>query len=198
MTENYGTMPVTIPSADSSLATRYSSRPLWYAACTRARHEKRVAEQLAGRSVDYFLPLYTSVRQWKDRRVGLQLPLFPGYVFVRIALRNRLRILEIPSVARLVGFGGTPTPLPEDEIAALKLGLESGVRALPYPYLKIGRRVHNTSGPFEGLEGILIRKKNDFRFVISVDLIQRSILLAIDASSMEPILPRPDHVIQSS
>jgi len=148
--------------------------------------------------VDYFLPLYTSVRQWKDRRVGLQLPLFPGYVFVRIALRNRLRILEIPSVARLVGFGGTPTPLPEDEIAALKLGLESGVRALPYPYLKIGRRVRITSGPFEGLEGILIRKKNDFRFVISVDLIQRSILLAIDASSMEPILPRPDHVIQSS
>ena len=159
----------------------------WYAAYTSANHEKRVAEQLSVRAVDHFLPLYSSVRRWKDRRVQLQLPLFPGYVFVRLALRDRLQVLEIPSVARLVGFNGSPTPLPDDEIAALKVGLESGVQAVPHPYLKVGRRVRITNGPFEGLEGILVRRKNELRFVISLELIQRSVLLDVDASWVEPV-----------
>ena len=172
---------------DSSLVTSHSSLRLWYAAYTCANHEKRVAEQLSARSVEHFLPLYESVRRWKDRRVQLQLPLFPGYVFVRLALRDRLQVLEIPSVARLVGFNGTPAALPDAEIEALKAGLESGVRAVPHPYLKVGRRVRIISGPFEGLEGVLIRKKNELRFVISLDLIQRSVLLDIEASSVEPM-----------
>jgi transcription antitermination factor NusG len=159
---------------------------LWYAAYTRANHEKRVAQQLSARSIEHFLPLYESVRRWKDRRVQLQLPLFPGYVFVRIALRDRLQVLEIPSVARLVGFNRTPTPLPEGEIEALKEGLESGVRAIPHPYLKVGRRVRVIAGPLEGLEGILIRKKNGLRFVISLNLIQRSILVHTEADWLEP------------
>jgi transcription antitermination factor NusG len=164
-----------------------NSRPHWYAACTRANHEKCVAEQLSVRSVEHFLPLYESVRRWKDRRVHLQLPLFPGYIFVRIALCNRLPVLEIPSVARLVGFNGTPVVLPEAEIEALKAGLERSVRAAPHPYLRVGRRVRITTGPLEGLEGIVIRKKNALRFVISLDLIQRSIRLDIDALSAEPV-----------
>jgi transcription antitermination factor NusG len=167
-----------------------SSPKLWYAAYTCANHEKRVAQQLSVRSVEHFLPLYESVRRWKDRRVHLELPLFPGYVFVRMALRDRLQVLEIPSVARLVGFNGTPTPLPDGEIEALKAGLAGGVRAVPHPYLKVGRRVRITSGPFEGLEGILIRRKNGLRLVISLDLIQRSILLDIEASSVEPVYGR--------
>jgi transcription antitermination factor NusG len=167
-----------------------SSLKLWYAAYTCANHEKRVAQQLAVRSVEHFLPLYESVRRWKDRRVQLQLPLFPGYVFVRLALRDRLQVLEIPSVARLVGFNGTPTPLPDGEIEALKAGLAGGVRAVPHPYLKVGRRVRITSGPFEGHEGVLIRKKNKLRFVISLDMIQRSIRLDIDTASVEPVNDR--------
>jgi transcription antitermination factor NusG len=174
----------------SQPATCHSSLKLWYAAYTCANHEKRVAEQLSVRSVEHFLPLYESVRRWKDRRVRLQLPLFPGYVFVRLALRDRLQVLQIPSVARLVGFNGVPTPLPEAEIEALKAGLEGGARAVPHPYLKVGRRVRINAGPFEGLEGVLIRKKNELRFVISLDLIQRSILLDIEASSVEPVYGR--------
>src|SRR5215470_15040410 len=80
----------------------------WYAAYTCASHEKRVAGELGARDVEHFLPLYTSVRRRKDRRVNLELPLFPGYVFVRLALSDRLRVLQIPSVVRLVGFGGLP------------------------------------------------------------------------------------------
>src|SRR5260370_3562948 len=101
----------------------------WYAAYTRARHEKRAAEQLAGRGVECFLPQYESLRRWKDRRVRLALPLFPSYVFVRIPLAQRLRVLEVSSVVRLVQFQGQPAPLPEDTIERLKSGLTGFVRA---------------------------------------------------------------------
>src|ERR1700691_238866 len=94
--------------------------PHWYAAYTCANHEKGVTEQLERRSVENFLPLYESVRRWKDRRVRLQLPLFPGYVFVRLALRDRLQVLEIPSVVRLVGVDRYPTPLPAEEIETIR------------------------------------------------------------------------------
>src|SRR5258707_12109730 len=92
------------------------TQPQWYALYTRANHEKRVAAELMQRSVENFLPLYSSVRRWKDRRVTLDLPLFPGYVFVRMALRDRLRVVQIPSVGRLVGFGGSPAGLPGTEM----------------------------------------------------------------------------------
>src|ERR1700686_822783 len=92
----------------------------WYAAHTRANHEKRLAGQLSERSVEYFLPLYECVRRWKDRRVTLQLPLFPGYILVRRPLGGRLQVLQIPGVARLVGFNGIPAPLPDEEIDALR------------------------------------------------------------------------------
>src|ERR1700689_5528080 len=95
----------------------------WYAAHTRANHEKRVAEQLGRRAVEHFLPLYQSVRKWADRRKRLEVPLFPGYVFVRLPLQERLRVLEIPSVARLVGFDHLPAALPDDEVEALRNGL---------------------------------------------------------------------------
>src|SRR6266700_4843387 len=81
----------------------------WYAAYTCANHEKCVAAELRARNLEHFLPLYTSVRRWRDRRVQLELPLFPGYVFVRLALLDRLRVVQIPSVVRMVGFGGLPT-----------------------------------------------------------------------------------------
>ena len=169
---------------------RMADRPsgkAWYAAYTCANHEKRVAEQLAGRLVEHFLPLYSSVRLWKDRRVQLQLPLLPGYVFVRIALPDRLQVLEVPSVTRLVGFGGHPAALPETEIAALRAGLESGISAVPHPYLTVGRRVRVIAGPLAGWEGVLVRKKSALRFVISIDLIQRSVAVDCEAANIVPL-----------
>src|SRR6266571_7147008 len=114
--------------------------PHWYAAYTRAQHEKRVAAELVARGVENFLPLYGSVRRWKDRRVQLELALFPGYVFVRLALRDRLRVLQIPSVARLVGFNGLPTALPDTEMEILRTGLCNSLRAEPHPFLTVGRK----------------------------------------------------------
>jgi transcription antitermination factor NusG len=163
--------------------------PRWYAVCTFSNHEKCVAGQLSERAVEHFLPLYDSVRRWKDRRVQLQLPLFPGYVFVHLALRDRLRVLEIPSVARLVGFGGAPVALPDNEMEAMRISLASRLRAEPYPYLMVGRRVRVVSGPLAGFDGRVVRKKKQLRFVISLDLIMRSVAVEMDAADLRPCEP---------
>ena len=159
----------------------------WYAAYTSANHEKRVAEQLSVRAVDHFLPLYSAVRRWKDRRVMLKLPLFPGYVFVHMALRDKLRVQQVPGVARLVGFDGTPAALPEDEIERLVKGLASGVRAEPHRFLTVGRRVRIKGGPLVGVEGIVIRRKNGIRLVLSLNLIQRAAALEVEAADLEDV-----------
>src|SRR5882724_3725227 len=152
----------------------------WYAAYTRANYEKRVSERLGISGVEHFLPLYSSMRRWKDRRIRLDMPLFPGYVFVHMALRDRLQVLQVPGVARLVGFDGTPAALPADEIETLRASLLRDVEVQPHSYLAVGQRVSLRSGPLAGLTGIVVRRKSGARFVVSVDLIQRSVSLEID------------------
>jgi transcription antitermination factor NusG len=160
----------------------------WYAAYTRAQHEKRVAAELGAREVEHFLPLYSSVRRWKDRRVQLDLPLFPGYVFVRLALRDRLRVLQIPSVVRFVGFNGQPTALPDAEMETMRSGLSQSLRAVPHPFLTVGRRVRISGGPFAGLEGVLKCRKSCMRVVVSLGLIQRSVAVDVDIADVRPVV----------
>jgi transcription antitermination factor NusG len=158
----------------------------WYAIRTCSNHEKRVACELRARDVEHFFPVYASMRRWKDRRVMLDLPLFPGYMFVRLALRDRLGVLQIPSVVCLVGFGGIPVALPDEEMGTLRAGLSERLRAQPHPFLTVGRRVRITRGPFAGLEGVLERKKNNLRVIVSVELIQRAVALDVDAADVAP------------
>jgi len=160
-------------------------QPRWYAAYTRANHERRVADQLVERGVENFLPQYESVRKWKDRKVRLQLPLFPGYVFVHLALQNRLRVLQVPGVAWLVGFGGKPVSLPEEEFARIRELPNKGFRAQPHPYLTVGHKVRLKSGPLAGRQGILLRRKGNFRVVISIELIQRAVAVDVDVTDAE-------------
>jgi transcription antitermination factor NusG len=161
--------------------------PHWYAVYTRASHEKRVAAELDARAVEQFLPLYSSVRRWKDRRVHLNLPLFPGYVFVRLALQDRLRVLQLPSVVRLIGFGGLPTALPDEEVETLRTGLGDRLHAEPHPFLTVGCRVRIVSGPLVGFEGILRRKKNNFRLIVSIELIHRAFAVDVDSADLQPL-----------
>jgi transcription antitermination factor NusG len=164
--------------------------PHWYAAYTCAQHEKSVAQQLGVRGVTHYLPLYETERRWSDRRKVVRLPLFAGYVFVRMELRNRLEVLQLPGVVRLVGFNAGPAPLEDHEIEGLRQALEEGTRAEPHPYLRIGRRVRITAGPLAGREGILKRWKGTVRVVLSLELIQSSILVDVEASSIEPVSSR--------
>jgi|SRR5215469_1021720 len=180
MQEAQREMPAKIESADGPLQS-----PSWYALYTCARHEKRVVQQIERRRMSCFLPLYRSVRRWKDRRKELELALFPGYVFVHMSLSNKLKVLEVPGVVRLVSFNGQPAALPEEEIEALRDRLSGSAKIEPHPYLRAGRKVRVRSGPFQGLEGIIVRRKDRCRLIFSIDLIQRSLAIELDEADLE-------------
>lgn len=179
-------------SVDASAAFRGESKTAttqecWYAVYTCANHERRVADQLAGRGVEHFLPQYESVRRWKDRKVRLQLPLFPGYLFVHMAAQDRLRALQVPGVVQLVGFNGSPAPIPQEDICRIREFLGQGWRAEPHPYLQAGRRARVLRGPLAGMEGIVVRRKNRSRLVLSFELIQRSMAVEMDEADVAPL-----------
>jgi transcription antitermination factor NusG len=117
----------------------------------------------------------------------VQLPLFPGYIFVRIALREKLRVLEVPGFVRLVGFNCLPCALPESDINKMMEALSKGVLAEPYPYLTVGTRVEIRNGSLKGMTGILVRRRNKYRVVISVDLIMRSMIVEVEAGDVIPV-----------
>ena len=160
--------------------------PHWYAVWTRSRHEKSVSEYLNRKAIETFLPLYSTIRRWKNGDHRVEMPLFPGYTFVRIRLENHLQVLKVAGVVRLVGSASAPTPLEDAEVEGLRTALGAGIKAEPHPYLRVGRRVRITAGPLAGREGLLVRWKNALRVVLSVDLIQRSILVDTDAEALEP------------
>jgi transcription antitermination factor NusG len=162
----------------------------WYVARTLARHEKKVAEMLSARAIDSCLPVYDALRRWSDRTVRIKLPLFPGYVFVSIPYKDRLRALEVPGLIGFVKFGDRPAELTDSEarnIQVLRQGLAGDHVAEPFPYLQIGKRVRVVTGAFAGLEGVLKKKKGVDRLVISVHQIQRSVLIEISGAEVHPV-----------
>lgn len=163
------------------------SLPQWFALYTTPRHEKHVSEMLAQREIENFLPLYRTARQWKKSRpVVLELPLFPTYVFVRIARQARGTVLGTPGVLSIVGSSREPWPLPDFEIEALRLGIHER-KVEPHPYLVVGERVRIKAGVMTGVEGVLVRKTNDLRVVLTLDTIMRSVAVEVDADDIEPV-----------
>jgi transcription antitermination factor NusG len=162
--------------------------PNWFAVYTSSRHEKRVDQQLEMREIEHYLPLYRSKRKWSDgSRVTLDLPLFPGYIFVCIQRNERVRVLEVPGVLAVVGgTGGEPASLPASEIDALRSGL-SQRNAQPHPLLKIGQRARIRSGAFAGMEGVVVRMKYSFRVVLTMDCIMQSFAVEVDGEELEPL-----------
>lgn len=160
--------------------------PRWYAAQTRSRHEKSAFEQLTKRGIRSFLPLYEKTSRWKDRRVRLQIPLFAGYVFVKMAWRDRLEALRVPGLVRFVSFDGSPAAISDIEIESIQRCSQIGLRVDPTSFPTIGQQVRIHSGPLEGCEGILLRRKGQLRLVLSVHLIQRSVAIDVEASDVVP------------
>lgn len=158
----------------------------WFAVYTASNHEKKVQQHLHVHDIETFLPLYRVTRKWKNRTtVKLELPLFTGYVFVRITRAQSARVLAVPNVRFIVGDGRKAVPLPEEEIETLRTGLRMR-QVDPHPYVKVGARVRIRSGPLAGLEGIVIRKDDQLRVVLSLDLIKRSIAVHVGADELEP------------
>jgi transcription antitermination factor NusG len=162
----------------------------WWALYTRHQHEKTVAEMLSAKGFEVFLPLYESIRQWKDRSKMLTLPLFPCYVFVRGGLNRRLQVVTTPGVHMILFRGETVAIISEAEIQAIRKAVEGPFRVEPHPFLKCGERVRVTRGSLEGVEGILARKKNLYRLVLSVDMMAQPIAVEIDATDVEPATAR--------
>lgn len=157
----------------------------WYALYTRHQHEKTVANILTNRKFEVFLPLYSVLHAWKDRQKQLLMPLFPCYVFVRGGLERKVDIVSTPGVHEFVTTCGHPASIPADQIDAVRRATESSLGIEPHPFLKSGDRVRVKSGPLEGVEGILIRKKNIYRLVISVELLGSSAAVEVDAMRVE-------------
>jgi transcription antitermination factor NusG len=160
----------------------------WFALYTTSRHEKRVAQHLCQRQIEFFLPLYQSQRKWNNGlKVTLELPLFPGYLFVRIQRSQRVAVLSVPGALAVVGgTGGEPAALPEGTVDALRRVLELRA-AEPHPLMTAGQRARVHTGPLAGLEGVVVRSKGNFRVVITVAHIMKSFSAEVDLENLEPL-----------
>jgi len=163
----------------------------WCALYTRHQHEKTIAQSLTAKGLEVFLPLYNSTRRWKDRSVNLSLPLFPCYLFLRGLQDRKLDVVTTPGIVSILTFNGETAVVPELEIEAIRKAIEWGNRVEPHPFLRRGDRVRVISGPLQGLEGILVRQKNLFRLVLSVEILERSAAVEVDVSAVERISSAP-------
>ena len=169
----------------------------WNAVYTRHQHEKSVAASLAGNGFEVFLPTYSTIRQWTDRKRQLSLPLFPCYVFVRGNFERRFQIITTPGVHSVVMFAGRPAVIPEIEVDAIRKAVGSKLGVEPHPFLQCGDWVRVTSGPLIDVEGILVRKKSSYRLILSAELLGKSIAVEMDAFSVKPISRRSTTLFHS-
>lgn len=163
-------------------------RENWYALLTRARHEKIVALRLHERGVPVFLPLVTEVRRWSDRRKLVEFPLFSCYVFAKLPPTNEglVTALRINGVFSVVGMRGEGTPIPDEQIDAVRRLIKERLRWHSHPFLKIGQRVRIRGGALDGVEGILVSRSGESTLVISIDAIQRSLAVRVEGYNVEP------------
>jgi transcription antitermination factor NusG len=171
--------------AESVLA----EEPRWYAIQTRCRFEKKVATQLQNKGIETFLPLVKEVHRWSDRRQVIELPLFPGYGFVRASLSPycQLRIVQTAGVYGFIAMNGLPAPIPDRQIEDVQRLLSHEISCKAYPFLRAGQRVRIRGGCFDGLEGILVSENEDHSLVISIEAIQRSLAIRIEGYDVQPV-----------
>lgn len=162
---------------------------LWYAVHVKTNFEKVAATILQGKNLEVYLPSYRKPRRWSDRIKDIECPLFPGYVFCRFDVNNRLPILTTTGVLNVVGNGRTPASISDDELDVVRRIVDSGLAATPWPFLRVGERVVIRKGPLLGMEGILIAQRKKYRLVVSISLLQRSIAAEIDADFVSAVKP---------
>jgi transcription antitermination factor NusG len=178
-----------------ALATPSAGLDPWFALRVRPNYEKPVAATLRGKGLHEYLPLVRSQRQWSDRVKVLDLPVFPGYLFCRLNLEDRMPLVTTPGFLYIVGIGKTPAPIEESEILAIQSVLHSGLPVTPWPSLVVGQKVQLQYGPLRGLEGVLTKIASQHRIYVSVTLLQRSISVEVEPAWVRPL--DPDDVIPS-
>jgi transcription termination/antitermination protein NusG len=159
----------------------------WFALTVRHQHERRTSDALQDKGLETLMPVYRSRRAWTDRVKEIEAPLFPGYLLCRFALEEKLRVMNTPGVAKIVGFGGAPVPVRESEIEGLQAVISSGLALRPWPYLKAGDRVRVERGPLRGIEGTLLAERGRLSLVIGVEILQRSVVVQLEQDMVTPI-----------
>lgn len=159
----------------------------WFALRTRSRHEKKVAAEITAKGISAFLPMMTQRSRWSDRYKIVELPLFPGYVFVRTdsSPESRVSVLRTFGAVNFIGNGGRGTPIPDEQINSIRSILEQGVEFSLHPYLSVNQRVRIRGGSLDGVEGVLLAKNPDQSLVVSIDLIQRSVAIRVSGYELE-------------
>lgn len=172
--------------------------PNWHAVYTRHQHERHVARNLESKGFETFLPLYAAARNWTDRVKIVSLPLFPCYVFFRGEIGRRLAVLTTPGVQNIVSIANQAVVIQSSEIEGIRQAVGSGARVEPHPFLKCGDRVRVKCGPLAGLEGVLVRKKNIYRLLLSVEMLGKAAAVEVDATLTERInsgRPMPERLV---
>jgi transcriptional antiterminator NusG len=164
-----------------------STTARWYALTVRHQHERRTAVALGWKGLETLVPCYPSSHRWSDRIKEVEIPLFAGYVFCRFELREKLRVLNTPGVAKIVAFSGAPAPLPDEEIAGIQAALQSRLPLWPWQYLHAGDQVRIERGPLRGVQGTLLREPEGLRLVIGVELLRRAVAVELDPAVIAPL-----------
>jgi transcriptional antiterminator NusG len=177
----------------------HHDEPSWYAVSTRSRQEKVAASMLENLSIEHFLPLFKEERRWSDRKQMVTLPLFPGYVFVKVTRAHELQllVLKVPGIVDFVGNRKVPLAIPESDIESVRAVVTRGVGCSPHPSLRAGCRVRVVRGVLTGIEGTLISYGAETKLVICVEMIQRSISVSVAVSDVEPVYREPRWQAQS-
>ena len=177
----------TVSTTPALLAPELGENHPWYALRVRSNFEKVTSISLRQRGYEEYLPAYKSLRRRSNRLLEIEQPLFPGYLFCRLNVQDRLPVLTTPGVVHIVGLGKTLIPVADAEITAIQKVVRAGVLASPWPFLRTGQRVLIERGPLSGIEGILVEVKTGYRLVVSITLLQRSVAAEIDRDWVRPI-----------
>ena len=160
----------------------------WYALTVKHQHEAAARSALEFKGFEALAPTYRARRRWSDRVKEIDLPLFAGYVFCRFEFAERIKVIDVPGIAKVVEFGGVPAEISESEIAAVRTVMDSKVAVRPWPYLKPGDRVRVERGPLRGIEGTLLREERDcLQLVIGIEMLQRSLAVEVEADMVTPV-----------
>lgn len=177
------------PDAIATSSGNAGSEARWYALQTRAKHEQKISQELAKRGITHFLPTLREVHHWSDRRKVIEVPMFACYVFVRVVLTAAAKTVavQVPGVIRFVGFNNGPADIPEAQIESIKTVLARHTGCSPHQFLRLGQRVRIRGGSLDGVEGILVNRGGDRKLVISIELIQQAMAIAIQGYDVEPL-----------
>lgn len=158
----------------------------WFALIVRPKHERTAARSLRNQGFEEYVPLYRTRRRWSDRMKELESVLFPGYVFCRFDYQHRLQVLNSPGVCSIAGTGKRPEPVDESELSAVRALVSSGRAIQPWPRVHMGERVTIDDGPLAGLRGVVVRDRDAWRVVITVQALERAVAVEVDRAILSP------------